>query len=473
MLRLLLIVHRYLAVAVGLLMALWCLSGFVMLYQDYPQLTRAEQLQGLEPLDLAACCRSDFLPADAETLHAFRIEMLNGMPLLRQSGVRPFQLRNGEPLPGLQQDDVLHVAAEHARRRGISGTPRLLGPVDVDQWTLQTFQRQQPAQHLALQDAAGTELYVNSATGEVFQDTNRRERLLSWLGAIPHWLYPTFLRRNGPLWSKIVIWTSIAGCFLAATGLYVGISRLRRRASDGRLSSPFHGWWYWHHVAGLCFGVLVLTWVFSGLLSMNPWGLLEGSEAGGRVASQLSRPVPTAELRQFLQALPQLPDAGQFRRLRAEDFDGHLYVIAERADGSVLRLDAAARPAPLTQAAVRELVARLDTGLRSLELMTVDDAYYYSHKEPAGLPVYRAILDDASRTRLYIRPATGEVRIVDIDARRARWWQRALHGLDFRGLRTRPLWDIVAMLLLAGATLVTVTGSWMAIQRVRRDLGRR
>src|SRR6187431_378732 len=56
MLRLLLIVHRYLAVAVGLLMALWCLSGFVMLYQDYPQLTRAEQLQGLEPLDLDGCC---------------------------------------------------------------------------------------------------------------------------------------------------------------------------------------------------------------------------------------------------------------------------------------------------------------------------------------------------------------------------------------------------------------------------------
>ncbi|HYP79492.1 MAG TPA: hypothetical protein VEQ17_04335, partial [Steroidobacteraceae bacterium] len=88
MLRLLLIVHRYLAVAVGLLMALWCLSGFVMLYQDYPQLTRAEQLQGLEPLDLAGCCRSDFLPGDAETLHAFRIEMLAGIPVLRQSGVR-------------------------------------------------------------------------------------------------------------------------------------------------------------------------------------------------------------------------------------------------------------------------------------------------------------------------------------------------------------------------------------------------
>ena len=110
------------------------------------------------------------------------------------------------------------------------GAPRLLGAVDVDQWTIQTARRQQPVQHFALQDAAGTELYLNGATGEVFQETNRRERVLSWMGAIPHWLYPTFLRRNGPLWSKIVIWTSVAGCFLAATGLYVGISRLRRRA---------------------------------------------------------------------------------------------------------------------------------------------------------------------------------------------------------------------------------------------------
>ena len=473
MLRVLLIIHRYLAVAVGLLMALWCLSGFVMLYQDYPQLTRAEQLQGLEPLDLDGCCRTDFLPGDAEALQPFRIEMLNGAPLLRQSGVRPFQLHNGEPLADLQQEDLLHIASGHARRRGITGTARALGAVDVDQWTLLTYRRQQPAEHFALQDAAGTELYVNGTTGEVFQDTSRRERVLSWLGPIPHWLYPTFLRRNGPLWSKIVIWTSVAGCFLAATGLYVGISRLRRRSSDGRLSSPFQGWWYWHHVAGLCFGVLVLTWVFSGLLTMNPWGLLEGSEAGGRVAAQLSRPVPTAELRQFLQALPQLPDAGQFRRLRAQDFNGHLYVIAERADGSMLRLDAAARPAPLTQAAVRELIGSLDTGLHSLELMAGEDAYYYSHKEPAEFPVYRAILDDAQRTRLYIQPATGEIRIVDIDARRTRWWERALHGLDFQGLRARPLWDIVAMLLLAGATLVTVTGSWMAIQRVRRDLGRR
>ncbi|MFN2964375.1 hypothetical protein, partial [Escherichia coli] len=29
----------------------------------------------------------------------------------------------------------------------------------------------------------------------------------------------------------------------------------------------------WHHLAGLLFGALVLSWIFSGLMSMNPWNL--------------------------------------------------------------------------------------------------------------------------------------------------------------------------------------------------------
>jgi hypothetical protein len=32
----------------------------------------------------------------------------------------------------------------------------------------------------------------------------------------------------------------------------------------------------WHHVAGLLFGLVTLTWVFSGLMSMNPWKIFDG-----------------------------------------------------------------------------------------------------------------------------------------------------------------------------------------------------
>lgn len=473
MLRVLLIFHRYAAVTVGLLMALWCLSGFVMLYQQYPELTYAERLQGLSPLRLQGCCRSEFLPMDGEgDAGDFRIEMMHGVPVLRERGSPPFDLVRGTPLRPPAQQELLEIAATHAANRGIASEPRWLGEVDVDQWTLLYARRNQPSAHVALGDKAGTELYLNRASGDVFLDTNRRERVLTWLGAIPHWLYPLALRRNAQLWTQIVIWTSVLGTFLTATGLYVGISRLRRR-SDGALASPFRGWWYWHHIAGLIFGVLTLTWVFSGLLTMNPWGLLEGSDVGGKVAPRLSGSAPVAELRQFLNEAPARLGDGGFVRLRSQPFAGHLYVIAEHADGSSLRVDARGRPAPLQEADVRAALAGIETGVAQFTLLREEDAYYYSHKQKQELPVWRAILGDAQHTRLYISPTTGEFRIVDADARKLRWLQRALHGLDFSGLRMRPLWDIVTILLLLGVTGVCITGSWMALQRIKKDLSPR
>jgi len=470
-LRVLLFIHRYLAVAVGLLMALWCLSGFVMLYQQYPELSEAERLRGLAPLQLAGCCQSGFLPDNA-SLGDFRIQMQRGVPVLLREGEVPFDLAGGLPLRDPSQQDLLDIAASHAAVSGAAAKPRWLGEGSVDQWTLLSASPDQRLARVALDDTAGTELYLDRDTGDLLQDTTRRERVLSWVGAIPHWLYPLALRRHPALWSGIIVWTATIGVFLVATGLYVGIARWQRRR-DGRRASPFRGWWYWHHIAGLVFGVLALTWVFSGLLTMNPWGFLEGSGIGSHVRPQLTGQSPIAQLKQFLTEAPSRLAGGGFVRLRGQPFAGQLFVIAERADGSVLRLDARGSVAPLREQELRSALAGIDTGLADLALLESGDAYYYSHKERRELPVWRAVLGDDQRTRLYISPTTGAYRIVDSDARAMRWLERGLHGLDFSGLRQRPLWDVVALLLLAGVTVITVSGAWMALQRVRRDFSRR
>lgn len=471
MLRVLLFIHRYLAVAVGLLMALWCLSGFVMLYQQYPTLTDAERLAGLQPLRLAGCCHAGFLESDDVPAGDFRIQMQRGVPVLLQDGSPPFDLASGRPLRRPTQQQVLDIAATHAAASGIAAQPHWIGEGGVDQWTLLAAGRDQALAHVALRDAAGTELYLDRDSGDIVQDTTRRERLLSWLGAIPHWLYPLALRQHAALWSAIVIWTALIGAFLALTGLYVGIARWQRRRDGGR-ASPFRGWWYWHHIAGLLFGVFALTWVASGLLTMNPWGLLEGSDAARRIGPALSGSAPNAELKRFLAEAPARLAEGGYVRLRSQPLGGHLYVLAERADGSRVRLDAGGAPAPLTESELRAALAGLGEPVGELTLLPAGDAYYYSHKERRELPVWRAILGDGQRTRLYVSPTSGEHRVVDADARAMRWLERGLHGLDFAGLRTRPLWDIVTLLLLAGASVVTVTGAWMAIQRLRRDLSR-
>src|SRR5262249_41067139 len=152
-----------------------------------------------------------------------------------------------------------------------------------DQWTVGgEFGPHRPLFKYSFDDPDGTILYVSSATGQVMLWTTARQRFWNWFGAIPHWLYPTILRENGPLWSQVVIWSSLVGGFLTVIGLFLGIAQLRRYPS-GRIS-PYRGWFYWHHIIGLVFGVLTLTWVLSGTLSMSPWGFLEPGGGRGEAA---------------------------------------------------------------------------------------------------------------------------------------------------------------------------------------------
>jgi uncharacterized iron-regulated membrane protein len=56
--RWLILIHRYLGIAIGILMAAWCLSGIVMMYVGYPELTRMDRLRALHSLELRDCCAS-------------------------------------------------------------------------------------------------------------------------------------------------------------------------------------------------------------------------------------------------------------------------------------------------------------------------------------------------------------------------------------------------------------------------------
>jgi len=481
MLRSILFLHRWLGIVVGLVMTIWCLSGFVMMYSPYPSLTSQEQLRGLAPLQLPpaqALQRAGPLPDTA--ISAARVEMAAGRPILRVTPSGPPQppiaqmratpsnidLATGRPLETDTPGRAMAVAASFAQQFGISGSPRSAELVEKDQWVVQTSARHQPLHRVDFPE--GETLYV-AGTGEVVQQTTRAERILGWLGAVPHWLYPTVLRQNGPLWSQVVIWTSTVGIFLTVTGLWVGIARLKRNR-EGRIGSPFRGIWWWHHMSGLFFGLLTLTWVTSGLFTMNPWGFLD-SMAGLEERERLvGEPVRWGEVSQALAQLDTLPEGTV--RLEAAPLGGQLYLTAIRVDGSQTRLDPAGRPAPLSRG---ELVRALANGppVASLELLRGEDSYYYSHKSPLTLPVWRAVLDDAEQTRLYIDPVSGRLlRAFDSNARASRWLRNGLHSLDFAFLRQRPVWDLVVVPLLALVTFLCGTGTWMGVQKLRRDARR-
>ena len=343
--------------------------------------------------------------------------------------------------------------------------------IDKDQWTVEDAPRRGPVYRIALNDPAGSVLYVSQRSGEVVQATDGRSRFWGWLGAVPHWLYPTVLRQDARLWDAVVVWIALIGCFLTATGLWIGIVRLKRYPS-GRWS-PFRGWQYWHHLAGLFFGVMTLAWVASGLFTMNPWGFLDTS-VGETEQRAVAGGVDPADLKRFL-GMVSLAPGGHVAALEGAPLAGRLFVLERFADGSARRLDGDGKAAPLGRDALAAALTRIGgPPMTDLTLMRRSDAYYYpGYEHPAPLPVWRAQQAGPDRRAYYFDPVSGDLLLALGDtARASRWLRTGLHDLDFPGVRTRPIWDILALTLLLGVTVSCVTGTWLGLKRFIFDLGR-
>ena len=174
------------------------------------------------------------------------------------------------------------AVGERAGRAGSRG-----GNADVDQWTV-GGQARGGGMLVKYSWPDGQQVYVSQESGQVAQYTTSASRLGAYLGPIPHWLYFTGLRKNVPLWSRIVIWSSGIGTLMAISGLVVGVlvySPSKRYRYEGEPESiPYAGTKRLHMIFGLFFGIIVCTWAFSGMLSMDPFPSLVPSGGQGEAA---------------------------------------------------------------------------------------------------------------------------------------------------------------------------------------------
>ena len=217
MIRLLFLIHRYLGIALCIVVLLWCTSGLIMMYVQYPRFTNEEQLQGLSTLDLAACCEwpSDFSDIDIDR---FRVEMLEGNPVVRLDstwGSFTLDVGNGVYRDSFDEREARQIAVDAARQLELGNAVSYLGAMDVDQWTIGFGVSQySPLYLFEAEDDSRTQLYVSGARGEVVQLTSASERFWNWLGAVTHWFYPMILRQHSTVWLNTIIWTTILGLFL-------------------------------------------------------------------------------------------------------------------------------------------------------------------------------------------------------------------------------------------------------------------
>lgn len=471
MVRLMFLIHRYLGIALCVVVLLWCTSGLIMMYVQYPRFTNEEQLQGLAELDLEGCCEwpSDFSDIDIDS---FRVEMLEGDPVVRLDstwGSFALDIGDGLYLDSFDESRARRIAIDAAARLGLGSEVGYLGAMDVDQWTIGFGVSQySPLYLFEAADESRTQLYVSGARGEIVQMTTGSERFWNWLGAVTHWFYPMILRQHATVWLNTIIWTTILGLFLTIVGLYIGFKQLKRRRS-GRLS-PYRGMRLWHHWAGLVFGILTLTWLFSGLLSLQPWGTLESrsfaleafflqGEDGMRLehAQNALADISSVELP---------PDTV---RLVGTMLDNRLYLTAWTGDGDAVRLDGETlEPKPLTEAELARVSPKLrpDVPIAEEGMITEEDAYYYTHHLEMRLPAYRIRYADGER--IYLDGTTGELAYaLDANQRIDRWLFAALHRGDFAAIvRLRPVWDLMMWVLMLGVTVGAASGVWLGVQRI-------
>jgi len=496
--RYLYLFHRWAGIVLCGFFALWFASGIFMMYVEYPVLTMEERLERAPGLDFSS---ARFSPAEAAgrleasdfavsgsprenveipvagrdaTPSEIRLTRILGRPAYVFSVAGGAQPRvvfadDGEILARINVGQARDAAAEFFPE----AEPVHLGRVQSDQWTVSSaMNAHRPLHHIAIGDAAGTEAYVSSTTGEVVRDSTRRERVLNYFAAVTHWIYPHFLRKFPEAWGWVVNILAGFGCVFALSGMWIGILRARRRQPPAK--SVGRRLIHWHYLLGCGFGVVLLTFVFSGWMSMNPGGLnpSRGLKPGERLVFS-GKELTAGDF-------SDIPDAPEnVVEGLLTHHAGHAYVAWRGRDGKLRHVpangDSPAFPKP------EEMSGRVlaeahklmpDSPQPRLNELTGYDTYYYSRKpgpDAKPLPAVRAVFADSQATWFHLDPETG--RIVDRSTRANRLFRHlynGLHSFDWWWLYSRrPLWDMTVIVFSLGGFLLSLLGVAIGIRRLR------
>lgn len=211
--------------------------------------------------------------------------------------------------------------------------------------------------------------------------------------------------------------------------------------------------------------VFVLTWIFSGWLSMDHGRLFSrGQLSAAEAAVTNASPDWTSA-----SSLDQQPISASVREVEWVAFNGNIYRRDRFALGrqTLIRAGDASRGQTevLSTREVQELTTRLATGCGAPSVLADNDDYP-AQSVLEGAPVYRA---RCGELWLDIDGADGSVlQRLDASRRAYRWLYSALHTLDFPALMAHPrLRDVLIVGLCALGLMFSVTGIVIGWRRLR------
>lgn len=273
---------------------------------------------------------------------------------------------------------------------------------------------------------------------------------------------------------------------MVIAGIWVTVDVWRRTRKSHRQGFSLYRkkWYHWHYVSGIFFGIFVLTFTFSGMMSVADipeWIHKPALKSSPLRTLQAKAPQPedyTLDYRTVITSFPKV------RQIEWSNFRKHPYYTVKDGKGEqyIDATDSVPHTLQLQEKEIREGVESVYAADSipahqrpelHMTLLNHFETYYRDmssmYRGRSQLPVWKITVDDPDRSVFYIHPETGIIRYVNTSSRWKYWSYTAMHRMRLPGLNSNTtLRKTVLWILLLGGTVTSVTGIVLSINYVRR-----
>lgn len=469
--------HRILGTAMALLFLMWFITGLVLIYHSFPDVDK--KLKD-ERRAVLANCKTNL---DSLVLKTATNDKLKKLQLDQYQGRPVFTVATKSKVDLIDRDlNVIEpsISLEQLHQIAQSWVDAPIEKIDTlqkqDIWIMYTkYLKELPIYKIHFSDSEKHQLYISSRTGEVQQFTSRSERLWAYVGSIPHKLYIPALRQYTDTW--ITTLTILAGfCFFVAlSGIILGVRALvKRYRNKNKIGSAYAKTSYkWHHIGGLIFGVFLLTWAVSGMMSLRKtpqW--IAKTELKLPITSTIQgKQIKTEDFKlsyqKLFEAFPSI------KQISWEYFYDIPYYRVVESD-TIRYFDASIDELKTLSISEQDIENTIEAIYEEkveykIDFITEYDEYYLQWKRDLPLPVYRILVDSPDKDRYYISPSTAYYKHINKNRMARKWLFNASHYMHIKWLYERPtLWTITVWTLSLGGIIVCGTGVWLSTKYLRR-----
>lgn len=474
-------IHRLLGTLISVFFLMWFVTGLVLLYHSFPNLSNEQKYEKQEAISNIQIDINEVLSRvdEGSDVRDISVRETRGQTLFSLRAKGKTYVICADSTQSVRSTDAKAIAQTVKRWIDVP-ISRIDTLNERDQWIMySSYKRKMPIYKYYFDDDDKHQLYISAREGKVLQLTTSSERIWAYVGAIPHKLYFPFLRKYTRAWINSFTVFGIIILIVCIAGMYLGISiSYRRYRSTKRLNSPYKNVVYrWHHICGLIFGVFLITWAISGAMSIQrvPQCLVK-TQVDYNINSRKIRGERLKVDKYVLDYRALYLSYKDIKEIRWSHYqDTPIYSVV--AGDKSYYIDASGEEVKelyLDEKAIDKTIRGIhgDSTRYDISLINEYDNYYLSLGNDLDLPVYKVDVADSDNSVYYINPKTGRYKYLNTNRKVKKWLFSGLHYFKFKFLSDNPcLWTIIIWLLCLGGICVTASGVYMSVSYLRRKSG--